>query len=195
MQGFLDNNTGFLPPPPSVGGTTFDVGVAVPTGDIRAVMFVNGAGAVDTEVDSGALGATGVRLDRLKIAEHSADNCFLGHFDHNSSTTDYQIQLQADGDTFIKAPGASSALTLIGGDSGTGSISLFVNASTSRLVVNSTGIGVFGTTPAARSTGWAAITNPVSRKTFDTTTVTTSQLAEFVGTLSEQLKLHGWIST
>jgi hypothetical protein len=120
------------------GGVDFDVGVAVPTADLRAVLFVNGAGALDTERDSGALGATGAVLDRFKIAEHIADTVFLGHFDHNASSTDYQIRLDADGDTFIKAPGAGAALTLIGGDSGAGTI-LFLTNNGSRWSINSSG--------------------------------------------------------
>lgn len=176
------------------GGVAFDVGVAVPTADLRAVLFVNGAGALDTERDTGALGATGAVLDRLKIAEHIADTLFIGHFDHNSSSTDYQIRMDADGDTFLKAPGAGGALTLIGGDSGAGTISLLANGSLSRFVVNNTGIGFFGTAPTARSTGWTAFTNGASRKTCDTTTVTLPQLAELVGTLQAELVAKGFLA-
>lgn len=43
-------------------------------------------------------------------------------------------------------------------------------------------MGFFGQVGQARTTGWA-VTNPVTRKTFDTTTVTLPQLAEVVGTI------------
>lgn len=124
-------------------GVPFDVGVAMPTADLRSIPFVNGAGALDTERDTGAVGATGVVLDRFKYAEHLADTVFLGHFDHNASSTDYQIRMDADGDTFVKSPGASSALTLIAGDSGTSSLLILVN-NTLRWTFNSSAALVGG---------------------------------------------------
>ena len=48
----------------------------------------------------------------------------------------------------------------------------------------------FGATPQAQSTGWA-VTNPSTRKTFDTTTVTVSELAEVVGTMIAFLIARG----
>jgi hypothetical protein len=190
---FLGN--GFLPTAASgSAGVAFDVGVAVPTADIRAVLYVDGAGALATSADDAAIGATGVRLGYLKYAEHAADHVHLGHVDMNSSSTVYQIRLDPDGDVNLKAPGASAALTLIGGDSGSGTISLLVNGSTSRLVVNNTGIGFFGTTPAARSTGWTTFSNLVSDKTCDANATTVEELADILGTLIEQLKTHGLIA-
>lgn len=61
-----------------------------------------------------------------------------------------------------------------------------------RIEGNSAGVRVslFGQTAVARSTGWA-VTNPSTRKTFDTTTVTLPQLAEVVGTLVDYLKTLG----
>lgn len=176
------------------GGVPFDVGVAIPTGDLRAVLFNNGAGALDTERDTGAIGATGVVLDRFKIAEHIADTVFAGHFDHCGSATDYQLRFDADGDTFIKAPGAGAALTLIAGDSGVSTISLLINAATTRFSCNNTGIGFFGVAPTARSTGWTAFTNPAVVKTCDTATVTLPVLAQLVGTLQAELVAKGLLS-
>lgn len=51
-------------------------------------------------------------------------------------------------------------------------------------------IGLYGVTPVARSTGWS-VSNPSTRKTFDTTTVTLQELAEVVGTLVDYLKTLG----
>jgi hypothetical protein len=48
---------------------------------------------------------------------------------------------------------------------------------------------------AARVTGWAAATNSKSRATFDTTTVTTAQLAARLGQLIDDLMTHGLIGT
>jgi hypothetical protein len=48
---------------------------------------------------------------------------------------------------------------------------------------------------AARIAGWAAATNSKSRATFDTTTVTTAQLAARLGQLIDDLMAHGLIGT
>lgn len=53
-----------------------------------------------------------------------------------------------------------------------------------------TAIGFNGVAPTTQSAGWA-VTNPVTRKTYDTTTVTLPQLAEVVGTMIDYLKLRG----
>lgn len=178
---------------PIAVGVPFDVGVAMPSADIRAVVFTDGAGALLTSADDAVIGATGVRLGYLKYAEHAADGVFLGHVDQNSSTTVYQINCRNDGWLYLKGPGGSRGIVLIGGDS-SGLIQMNVDATTIRMRMNTTGIGFFSATPVAQSTGWAAITNPVVRKTFDTTTVTLPQLAEFVGTLSEYVKSLGLIA-
>jgi hypothetical protein len=47
----------------------------------------------------------------------------------------------------------------------------------------------------ARITGWAAATNTKSKATFDTTTVTTAQLAARLGQLIDDLMTHGLIGT
>ena len=52
----------------------------------------------------------------------------------------------------------------------------------------------FGVTPTAVTTGYTAFTNPTTRRTCDTTTVTLAQLAQIVGTLIEDLKSKGIIS-
>lgn len=46
---------------------------------------------------------------------------------------------------------------------------------------------------SARRTGWVAATGNTSRATFDTTTVTTAQLAERVKALLDDLTVHGMI--
>ena len=48
---------------------------------------------------------------------------------------------------------------------------------------------------AARQTGWGAPTGTATRTTFDTTTVTLSQLAERVHALIDDLTTHGLIGT
>lgn len=51
-------------------------------------------------------------------------------------------------------------------------------------------MGWWNATPVVQSTGWS-VTNPVSRKSFDTTTVTHPELAETVGTIIDTLKTYG----
>jgi hypothetical protein len=48
---------------------------------------------------------------------------------------------------------------------------------------------------AARQTGWTAPTNTVSRATFDTSTATTTQLAQALAALIDDLTTHGLIGT
>ena len=51
-------------------------------------------------------------------------------------------------------------------------------------------VGFFGAGPAARVSAYT-VTNPVTRKSFDTTTVTLQQLAEVVGTIIADHKTYG----
>jgi hypothetical protein len=193
--GILDNIGGILQGAGAGGGSAFDVGVQVPSADVNAVLYVDSSGNLATSSDDGAIGATGVNLGYLGYREHIADHAYLGHVDANTSSTVFQIDMRQSGDLVLKAPVASGAVTIIGGISGTGTISLLVNASTSRFVVNNTGIGFFGTTPAARSTGWTTFTNLTTDKTCDANATTVDELADILGTLIEYLKLIGLIST
>ena len=52
------------------------------------------------------------------------------------------------------------------------------------------GIGMFGVSPVARSSGWSA-TYSSARKSFDSSTVTLSELAEVVGTMVDYFKSLG----
>lgn len=51
--------------------------------------------------------------------------------------------------------------------------------------------GVFGATPVAQPAAYV-VTNPVDRRSFDTTTITLPQLAEVVGTLIADDQAFGW---
>lgn len=129
---------------PLVWGGTSDVqcalaiGDAVANADIRAVMYIDGSGALATSADDGIIGATGVRLGYLLYAEHAADHVHMGHLDKNTSATTYQLRFDPDGDVNLKAPGASVTLSLIAGDSGTSALFIFTN-NTSRWNFNSNG--------------------------------------------------------
>lgn len=55
-------------------------------------------------------------------------------------------------------------------------------------------VGFFGTTPAARSTGWTTFTNLNSDKTCNADSTSTGELADILGTLIEYLKLIGLLA-
>jgi len=71
-----------------------------------------------------------------------------------------------------------------------GSVRLQDSTLTNKFVINATGVGFFNVTPAARPSAYT-VTNPVSNRSFDTTTVTTQQLAQVVGTMIADFKLYG----
>jgi hypothetical protein len=120
-------------------------------------------------------------MGRARIDSRSTDIAYFGHRDMQS-TLNYMAQQNANGQARFNAASGQS-LTLR-------------NNNSLRMTVDGTGIAFFSTAAGvAQSTGWAAITNPAVRKTFDTTTVTLQQLAEFVGTLSEYLKSLGLTAT
>jgi hypothetical protein len=143
------------------------------------------AGAL-TEVARFGTGATlpdsdfSFSFGRCLFDSRATDGLYMSHRDM-TSTSQYAVRQTAAGTTFLNAASGQSC-------------SMNVNI-VKRVEANATGIGFFNTAPVAQSTGWAAITNPAVRKTFDTTTVTLPQLAEFVGTLSEYIKSLGLIST
>lgn len=100
------------------------------------------------------------------------------------------IQTSADPDTmsldlYVHDAAASNPLTL--GLRIQHDLTCFIQGAIDH---NGSTIGFNGAAPVAKSTGWA-ITNPSTRKTFDTATVTLPQLAEAVGTLIDFLKLRG----
>jgi hypothetical protein len=69
-----------------------------------------------------------------------------------------------------------------------GEISFQNNAgSSTNIKTDNTGIGFFQATTVASKTGWATATGSATRTTFDTTTVTTAQLAERVKALIDDL--------
>lgn len=146
---------------------TLLAGVATET-----VRFGTGAALPDSDFD--------ISMGRCLFNSRSTDIAYFSHRDM-TTTSNYGIFQNSAGATRVNC---ASGQTL----------GLYHN-NVIRLTVNTTGLGFFSATPVAASTGWAAITNPVSRKTFDTTTVTLPQLAEFVGTLSEFIKTLGLITT
>ena len=84
---------------------------------------------------------------------------------------------------FDLSPDASQALTV-----GTGAAPRYISASAGYRV---NGVDVV----TSRRTGWGSPTGTNTRSGFDTTTVTTQQLAEHIKALIEDLKAHGLIGT
>lgn len=70
---------------------------------------------------------------------------------------------------------------------------IYFPAATAKLFIGGTAAG--NQVLTGRITGWVAATNTVSRATFDTTTVTTAQLAQRVKALIDDLMTHGAIGT
>jgi hypothetical protein len=162
-------------------GEVFDIGIAAASAPLRSIAYFNGAAALDAARDTGALGSTGVVLDRLKFAELLSDTVFLGHIDRMADSATYNgMRLDADGDVFLRGVDMTIIAT-------TGF--LLAGAST-RIRWGATGIGLFGVAEVARSTGWT-ITNPSTLKTLDVATATLPQVAQMLGTVVDYLKLLG----
>lgn len=103
MAGFSDRN--YLPGSGTGTGAGGNGGLGelVTNGVANGILYVDGSGNLAELVDAAGLGSTGVTIGRLKIAEHTSDNVYLGHYDHNSGTTIYAIWMQPDGDLVLNA--------------------------------------------------------------------------------------------
>lgn len=171
-------NLGFLPDPPSSGAGGVVVGQAVSGGTASTFIYTDASGNVATSSDVDV--AAAVAFGRLRVSSGGivADHVHIGHFDKCSSGTNFQIRLDPDGDTQVKAPGVSTSLSLIGGDSGTSSVTIFVNASVNRITCNNTGVGFFAATPVAQQTV-GAVTNSVTAGGVDGTIANYTDLAVY----------------
>lgn len=101
----------------------------------------------------------------------------------------------------LKIKGGSAVTTTI--DDGISTASLTTTAAvTVGTALNITGdlnhdgsnVGFYGTTPAARSTGWTTFTNLTTDKTCDANATSVAELADILGTLIEALKTIGVIA-
>lgn len=177
----------FSPPTPLAIGTSL-------TGaDVRSIPYIDGTGAWATSINNNVIGTTGVGIGYLKLAEHLTNFAYLGHSTGNTSSTNFQIRLSTQNVT-IKAPGGNADLTLVAGDSGV-SNGYLMYSGTIRFTWNNTGIGWFGATPSARSTGWTAFANGAVTKTLDTATASAQLVGQVLGTLIEELKTKGLLAT
>jgi hypothetical protein len=92
------------------------------------------------------------------------------------------------------SPGSGTAtganIQLYGSSHTTASTGNLRTSTTAKFTWNATGIGFFAATPVARPS-LAAATGTATRTTFDTTTVTTAQLAERVKALIDDMRAYG----
>jgi hypothetical protein len=117
-----------------------------------------------------------------------------------ASATEYvAVQGATDGKPMIKAlasSGGAANRSLIVRGGGTGGVDLQDGASASKIEVNTTGIGFFGVTPVARSTGWAAIAGTASKSAIsNTSTATAEQCAQMIKAIRDHLVLRGDFAT
>ena len=185
------------------GGYGIAIGYSASIGSaLRAVAIGNSA--VSNNVDSLALGygAETTASNQLVVGSASAtiSEAYIGKGVANSSPagtilgttggsgTDVggaDLTLCAGLNTGAGSPGSLKLATGTTGSSGS-----TLSARTTVVEVTDNKMGLFGSTPVAQSTGWT-VTNPSTRKTFDTTSVTVQQLAEVVGTVVDYLKSRG----
>jgi len=104
-----------------------------------------------------------------------------------------RVDASASGLPRLSAFGTATNARVVIRGKGSAGVELQDGASGSKLHVNTTGFGVFGATPVARG-ALAAPTGSITRTTFDTTTVTTAQLAERVYAIINDLRAFGFFS-
>jgi len=150
-------------------------GATTVSGKLDATGSINGAGGLRaTGSDSGGWAGNGLELYVFGAATYATslnrtDSTYIpAHI--NAS----EVRLQASGTT--TATVSSAGLSVTGDITASGVFKVGANQ-------------VLG----ARKTGWAAATGTATRTTFDTTTVTTAQLAERVKALLDDLISHGAI--
>lgn len=110
----------------------------------------------------------------------------------STTATDYaQISGASGGGSVLMQPAGSTAnVSLLFAGKGTGGVILRDGGGANKISINTTGIGEFGAAPVARPT-YGAPTGTATRTTFDTTTVTTQQLAERVKAMIDDSRSRG----
>lgn len=162
----------------SNGGT--GLGINAPSGFAGSLFDCQVAGSSKFEVFTTGLryyNVSGTNYERAKFAWES--NALRIGTEKAGSGTARVLELQTDGTTQV-------SIAINGKTSFAQDVSI---ATGKTYQVN--GVPVVG----ARATGWTAATGTATRTAFDTTTVTTSELAERVKALIDSLITHGLIGT
>ncbi len=94
------------------------------------------------------------------------------------------------GHPILAAAGSDSNPSLIVQGKGTGGVKVNDGGAATKFEVNTTGIGFFGTTPAARG-AIALPTGTIQRTTYATSTVTLPQLAGVVMAIITDMRAYG----
>jgi hypothetical protein len=137
----------------------------------------NTANAVSQIFDDNAVVINGVNNKPIIRASHTASG--VNYLTLGNAATASPPSILASGDDinvgiYIRPKGS-------------GTLRIDDGSSNARFRMNTTGIGFFATSPVAQKTGWGAATGTATRTTFDTTTVTTEQLAQRVKALIDDL--------
>lgn len=173
-----------------------------PVKDVPAVV-VKGASGATTETLIDVLDSAGARKARVKsdgaaefagvLTQASAAGTAVlsGKLTADASN---RFTLEADG-TLVFLDGAGTTKATI--DTVTGGLVLYSGAASERIRFNATGIGLFGATPAAQSTGWGAalatnFSGAASKKTL-AAGYTMNDLRDVVATLVDALRTNGFL--
>lgn len=172
-------------------GTALVVGPSIP----MPVVSESDSGTTDGTTANKLVDSTQNFVSTAAIGmtvENTTDSTFALVTAVDSNTT---LSLSADimisGESYIV--GQLAHFTVKGADDLTASINTIITDNTGNTIFevnNGQEIGMFGAAPVAQTAAYT-ITNPVTRRSFDTTTVTLPQLAEALGTAIADLKLLG----
>lgn len=136
------------------------------------------AAAVSMWFDDGAIRFLGVNEKNIAQFSHVASG--VNYLAFSNAATANVPSIVAAGDD------AAVGIIIKPKSTGTGRLDSGTAGAT-RIRWNDTGIGFFATSPVAQKTGWGVATGTATRTTFDTTTVTTAQLAERVKALIDDI--------
>jgi hypothetical protein len=150
-------------------------------GNSRQVRFaeLGGGGGASMELANGA-GARGV-----VVAVDAADDLILG----NTGPVIDNVHIDFPTANFFRIRPGGGVVSMMLLDPG-GISSISDEGGAARFRFSTTGLAFFNLAPVAQPAAYT-ITNPATRRSFDTTTVTLSELAEVVGTVIADMQAYG----
>lgn len=182
-------------------GTTAVQALTATTGAFSDTLAVTQDATLSARLLMGHAVTTGVGAKGIALAKGN-DGGILGGLDNAGTTVHDVLALRYDATTaadYIKIGNSTHAVMLGSAASvaGAGAGNLVFPRTGGARVVDGAGTGTEAVL-GYRRTGWATATGTATRTTFDTTTVTTAQLAERVKALIDDLHAtagHGLIGT
>lgn len=169
----LDRVGDILPSLPSSGSGGMSMGGSITSATQGSVLFAGASGVLaqdnanlfwDDTNDALGIGTNSPNADSAKLSIFPNQDCnaivgrlkincttisdhvLLAHYDLGTTATNFQIRMDPDGDTTIQAVAGTM---LVGHTTASGSV-LFQSNGTTRIGINSTGLGFFAATPAAK---------------------------------------------